>query len=552
MKNISHLRSVRIWVLFFGFTFCLGLAGCKKEPKVISRISGIEAEYDLALPLVHSSFDAARIINLSAVKAYVQQDPDKLIKAVYEGKVFSRAASSLIRIDNQDLVLNQSVPSAAAAAFNLGTIDSFSIGGNHEWVFQYPSHQGFELDSIWIKSGLLQLNVSSPLPHHVRMDINLESLSEQGQSKMFSMAGNYTGVTPVDLTGNIDLAKTSVNLAQGLKGNNTFKLSYTLTVVRASSDPVVAGAPLSLTLQTRNVQFGGIFGFLGQFTVNIPQDSLELGIFRSYNKGSITLADPYVRLRIINEMGMSLGGSFDALYGSSKFAGTKSIFGSAIPNPLTISRPGISSIGGTAITDFEATKSNSNLQSVVNDIPRFLVYSMKLTTNPNGNIEKNFLLDTSKISLEALVKIPMWGTATDFDIQDSGVINLPDPIREIEQASLRLVMDNGFPIEADVQVYFLDSAWNHIDSALSQGTRIIASGELDAQGKVIKPVRQVNDIDLTGARWQNLVQKRASRVIVRGGFSTSKKGSQEVKFYSDYKLDISVGLRIKLKAFIQR
>lgn len=528
------------------------MVGCKKEPKIVSRIAGVETDYDLALPLIQSTFDMERILQLGPVKAFVQKDPDKLVRAVYENRVFSLFASNLINIDDQNFSLSNNIPTAAATAFNSGLIDSITISGSNDWTYQYPSHNQFELDSIWFKTGQLQLSISSPIPHHVRVRITLHSLREQGKSVTFLMSGDYQGSSPLQISNTLNLDGKTADLTLSSQGFNQFKIDYTITLVRASSTPVVAGSPISFTGNARNIKFAGLFGYLGQFEVNIPRDSVELGIFRNYRNGRITLADPYVRLRVLNSMGVSLGGNFDALYGSSRFAGTKSIFGAAIPNPLTVKRPDNQSLGLSVNTDFEADKNNSNLQSVVNDIPRFIVYSMKLRTNPNGKIEKNFVLDTSRIFLEALVKIPMWGTASDFDLQDTGQINLPDPVREVESATLRLNITNGFPLEAKVQVYFLDSAFNLIDSALTQSTQIIESGQLDGQGKVVVPVRKTTDMELTQERWRNLLNKRASRIIIKGGFNTTAGGTRDVKFYSDYFLKINVGVRTKIKAYIAR
>ena len=130
----------------------MAIAGCRKEPKIVSRIAGLETDYDLALPLIQSSFDMERILQLGPVKAFVQKDPDKLVRAVYENRVFSLFASNLINIDDQNFSISNTIPTAAATAFNSGLIDSITLSGSNDWTYQYPSHNQFELDSTGLIS----------------------------------------------------------------------------------------------------------------------------------------------------------------------------------------------------------------------------------------------------------------------------------------------------------------------------------------------------------------------------------------------------------------
>ena len=100
------------------------------------------------------------------------------------------------------------------------------------------------------------------------------------------------------------------------------------------------------------------------------------------------------------------------------------------------------------------------------------------------------------------------------------------------------------PTEVEVQIYFADSLYNIVDSAFTTTTRqVIASGILDVDGKVISKTHKFTELLFDRPRLDNM--KDVKWIFLRGYICTTNNTTQNVRFYSDYSIDMKIGLQAK-------
>ncbi|PIY03775.1 MAG: hypothetical protein COZ21_08345, partial [Bacteroidetes bacterium CG_4_10_14_3_um_filter_31_20] len=74
---------------------------------------------------------------------------------------------------------------------------------------------------------------------------------------------------------------------------------------------------------------------------------------------------------------------------------------------------------------------------------------------------------------------------------------------------------------------------------------IIASGILGGTGKVIIPTLKTSDVIYTNSRLANL--HNVKKALVRGYVHTTNTGSKIVRFYSEYAIDVKMGVQVQAK-----
>lgn len=133
-------------------------------------------------------------------------------------------------------------------------------------------------------------------------------------------------------------------------------------------------------------------------------------------------------------------------------------------------------------------------------------------------------------------KIPL---KDDYDF-DFDSIN--DDYDIIDSMLFKVNIKNGFPTDAYVQIYLIDSVDNIIDSLFSESLSFFQGAEIDKDEKVINPTNVNFDVNLSRERIDNL--KNAKNVLFNVNLSIKSEDIETVKFFSSYEIYIKLGLRI--------
>jgi hypothetical protein len=140
----------------------------------------------------------------------------------------------------------------------------------------------------------------------------------------------------------------------------------------------------------------------------------------------------------------------------------------------------------------------------------------------------------------------------DYFRHDEGNLNLSskgDSRENIEEVTFHVVFKNSFPTDVYTQIILTNNSGGIIDSLFREpqnnGPLKITGGETDANGIVQKESVTVVDIPFNKNRIEDL--QNVDLYQFKTHIRTIKQGMASVHFFETSKLEVTLGVRIKLK-----
>jgi hypothetical protein len=110
-------------------------------------------------------------------------------------------------------------------------------------------------------------------------------------------------------------------------------------------------------------------------------------------------------------------------------------------------------------------------------------------------------------------------------------------------------VENGIPLETNLQVYFTDASYTVLDSMFKDDAVFLEPATLGLGGKVTNLKSFTNIVEFSSADLVKLKQAKFARV--KASINTPQNGTIGVPFYSyygiDFKLSAKTDLRINSK-----
>lgn len=534
--------------------FVLGITSCLsdlEEPlKKFENVKGAEWNPSVAAPIVSSRLTLADILDQTS-NSYILVDDDDLLHLIYNGDLLSLEANQVISIPDQKF--DGSIKLFPFQILDLQNNGTTSL--NFSTVFDFGP-KDMELDSIIMNACGFVSTLTSSIQHDVTVTFSLPGITDK-EGKKFSVkydmpykAGGSTSKR------NIDLSNSDFNLSQsGDKEFSQLKAEFNITVNKVDDNPVDPDDEVHFNTDFLYNEYEVLYGFVGNIDISPAEaDSINLNIFNNTNKGGTTgtfsLNDPKVKIRISNSYGLPIESKIIELTTISPKYGNNTLTG--YPDPLNIPVPTYAQVGKTLTDSFSLDKNNSNIRSLLSNVPDKVVYNVAMQVNPPGSKQRNFILYHSKVNVGLSVDIPFYASADGFVIEDEQPLTLDadlSNIDSIESATIRLYIENDFPIDVGLQVYFADEQGNIVDSLVKPYQLLLASPPVDSKGESMGHTSKTIDFVVDHQGVQNIL--KAKKAIIRGTLNTYKPsggGAQpEVKFLSKYGIYVKVGVQSTVK-----
>lgn len=154
----------------------------------------------------------------------------------------------------------------------------------------------------------------------------------------------------------------------------------------------------------------------------------------------------------------------------------------------------------------------------------------------------NFVESTSKLNAGVELKIPLILRANHLTFVDTLGFSATSDNLPIEQGSIKLNIQNGFPFELKMSMVLADSITGEIIDKLTFDD--IASAEVDANGVVIAKTPSEIIVEFSPSFLENM--KIANRIYLEAETSTFGQGQIPVVLYSDYEIDVTISFTGKL------
>lgn len=413
---------------------------------------------------------------------------------------------------------------------------------------KYDFGEDIEITRLGVKSGNLSIRAVSTIQDTLEFIYSLPTAIKENRAvevttllnpapaggnivneQDFSLAGYF-----IDLTDDAD----SVNLfPQRLVAN----LKYSGNLVTADlADSIFVYYGLLDIIPDY------IEGYLGKETFEF-QETVQLDFFAGIGGGSLDLENPKVSLTFLNSIGIDGELDLRRVRATNTLNGNSvDLSGSALSQPLYIPGPRFPNVGQSVVSSLDLNRENSNIRNIIGLLPDQISFDMAVEANKNGNsgLRENFATDESRITAFLDMEAPLHGVADQLQLRDTldfalGSGTIPS---EISEGLLKLIAHNGFPLEAEVQVYFIDPGGIETAKLFDNGPAQLGAAALNTAGFVDTPQKSVLQAAFGSDKVQSL--ERANRAVVEFTLSTRPSGVP-VKLYTTYGIDFNLVANFK-------
>jgi hypothetical protein len=201
---------------------------------------------------------------------------------------------------------------------------------------------------------------------------------------------------------------------------------------------------------------------------------------------------------------------------------------------------------------FSIDKTNSQLPALVSMPPEKIIFSGNAKMNPLGNTGamNNYLYGNSRFTGNLEVDVPLEFRLNDLQFADTVKNFMKDKNsgnnafnpEDFDFLRIDLTAENGFPVGVSLTMILYNSG-THEHMFTVDGTDILKAAPVDAAGKVTAPASSSTSILVPKDFWTKI--NDADGIIFKFSMKTSFDGAQDVKIYSDYKINFTAALVLK-------
>jgi|SRR5690554_716110 len=534
MKSIKYLFLIAV-------VSTLTTTSCTDDYFEFDKVKTTDWRPNLALPLINSTLTAEQILVREDSGGRVEDDPNTgVLQLIYDGKVVSPFGVAQVPLPNQNFNFSLTSPTPLPSTGGSQTITDSRL---------LTFISSVEVDSLLLKNGRLKLRLENTFEHNINVEIKLDGFTDQNNQKLVinrniaASNGSNTVVNNVD----INLNQYTVNMEYGTQNHSRIPIETKVTLNLISGNSSSPTDNLNIVGTIENLVFKTFTGYLGNQTpLNLDIDTININLFENFINGELFLSNPQLEIDIYNSYGIPTDLRFQTLK-SRNIDNNPVEIPFVLPNnqnTITLNTPNYFGEGSTNIV---LDTSNSNIDDVVSSLLKSIIYDSDVNFNPNGpTAYRNHITDTSKISLEVLLRLPFEGRGRTLVLVDTLDFDF-EGAKELEKGILRVSSENGFPMYSQMQIYFVDEQYRKIDSLFDTSNptvdnMVIESSQVNGLGETIAPTYKTMDIPVDRDRLKSLSQ--STYAIIEAELLTKDfANNRNVRFLRSYTLSINVGIK---------
>jgi hypothetical protein len=402
----------------------------------------------------------------------------------------------------------------------------------------------FRVDKLKFAKGKIKIDIEEGLPFKTVLKFSFNDIEKEGKLLIDSLV--YDPL--VNQTLELNLANC---IADFSKDSLFFKIDE-ITIITNTTGKIEEQDKLILGVSLTDIEFDYLEGYFGQLAIPALKDSLVIDQFKDL-KGKFGITNPSLTFSVKNSFGVPVQLDF------TKFQLKRKTTPKTLDiniNPFVISPP--ESKDKPAVTSsITIDASINNFDKLLSSETEQLNFEANVKVNEPGDIagKPNFITNSSSISIDANITVPLTGYVSGFTFEDTSDISLP--IDMLKSLQLKVIYKNTLPVDIDAKITFLDVNNNPIKDAtgavmniLSSSTdKLIKSPSLMYDDKTKSYILEEKNIASVPEQSFSILLKEsqipylknAKKVIFSGNFETFGGGSSKAVTLYDY-----YGLSVKL------
>lgn len=429
--------------VFYLFVLVALLVSCRKD-----------ATYwysDWQTPIINDTLD---LKNLSNDSTLIVKNGNYQVQ--FKRKLASISPSVLLKIP--DTLIEQkyaiSIPSITLPA---GT--SF-VNDNKDHIFDLKDAK---IKKARLKSGIINLKVLNPLATTTFFEIELPSVTLNNESLKKELSVSAGSISnPNSQSVSIDLAGYWIEMT----GSDGISSNALPSKVKVSTDP--NGPVVTLTnsdstnfrIEMKDLKFDYAQGYFGKYTFS-DTFQFESKILKNTVTGNLDL--PPIELKFDIENGIKVPAKatiFEIKNYNSETNYTTNLSHFQIGNPFIIESPtGSWNSLVTSKKNITFDQFNSNLENFIENLGETTTIRFALDVNPWGNISGGWdeFFPESKVDVSTSINMPLDIGFNDLQLVDTFNFSLTQDEEKtnLESGSLTFKIENAFPFQGELELYFL-------------------------------------------------------------------------------------------------
>jgi hypothetical protein len=525
-----------ILLLFVLFTSCV-----KERIEVREIDSSISPEF--GIPLAKATIYAEDVIERYDDDGLVTTDDEGVLTLIYQDSLESISADRYLSLDDQQI--DDTYELNASDFSDLVNFGSVSVEQDDIYNFQFGDDR---LDSIRFASGVLAFTINSDGTLPLSGEI---SLLDPFNGENF-MTLSFSDQTPPIF---IDAEEDFTNLLLRLRSDDQYTngirvaVNFTLTDNGGTYPDEVS---FDLSLEDFSIASAG--GYIAPRTITLENQEANISIFDDDYQGDLRLEDPTLNLFFINGYGVGVRPVVNRIVGINNDGDSLVVPGSQIDQlPIVAQAPVPGQVGLS-----EIQIDNESMTPTVTDFmtfePNKVRGELSLEINPENN-QSNFISQGTSLDINFEVELPIYGSLANFGLTDTteidfgDVVESADDVQEIEQLDIRLFVKNALPVEAGIQMVFVDDQLNRIDSLFTEPTIVVPAAPVDLSapvgtpnyGRVIGETEARIDISIPRERIDPL--ENVTQVIVEVFGNTTGNGGNPIRLYPENFIQVNLAAK---------
>ena len=497
-------RTIRLLSLYSVLVLA-GVYGCV-DIEQVDNAEELKLNGEYAIPLVNSSISVADITE--------NENTDGLVFIGDDGKVTVKYAGSVVERNSFEVF----PPIPGIGDFPL--LDTSSI-------LTLPFVDMFRTRKMVFRGTMATFKFTSQYQEPVTVKLTIPKMEKDGN--IFEQ--NYTldpgeafiaePVSFLDWTLNADLNDIEVVYDARLPSGERIKLEY---------------AALAVDF----LLFKYAEAFFGSQLFDIQGDLITLGVFDNWQSGGVSFVDPKVRILVDNSFGFptrSRVNQLDLLTADGRVLPLESEF---INTGINFGFPSFDEVGQVVTTDFVFDKTNSNIDELFKERIVQVNYDVDAVAFPDNDQEEfGFVTDESFFRVRVEVELPMQGTLNDLQLYEEYEIDELD-IEFAEEVELKTITRNDFPLEINLQAYFIGANDVVIDSLYLEGPTVLPPS---ITGTGNPSQERIEFTNIAGQRLEAI--KSARKVGLLIGLD-NPQGEEPFWILSDQQVSLRMGAKVKV------
>mgnify|MGYP005988638409 CR=1 FL=1 len=385
-----------------------------------------------------------------------------------------------------------------------------------------------------------ELTVETDLQHDVQFQFTFPDLIKDGVPATSQIDLVYTGGVQSE-SDTIYLEDYDLGLDNGTPAFNKLRFEADIEVY-GTGNQVLGTETLDFGFGITDSEFSLINGDFGNQDIFDFADTIPIALFENFLFGQVQFTNPSLKFGFRNSFGVPVQINFNEIKAIEDNTGNEKVL-VGIPSDLQILAP--AAPGGEELSELILDGDNTtNIQSIISPTPKRIIFDIGGELNPGGGANANFVTDESELSLNMEVTMPLEGFAKNFTMKDNLdlTVSLPEFVEYVE---FKLGADNGFPLEAEANLVFMDENYDTLVVLTNPENSTLEGAPVNATTGRVSGIQTSNITFIVKGDDVERMRDTKYLLIHATTNTTDADQNQSVKLYDDYSLELRLGMRVK-------